>query len=391
MDCEKFETAMLDELYGELDELTSAAAARHIAGCTRCAALVGGLRATRRVATIPLLDPPADLEERILKAAGRVVTTVPLGRRVARSISIAGDWAMRPQTAMAAVFMVMLGTSLLLLRGKSSRAPASAEMRVTEQGTPAPPGPVAGVAPQRKPSEPFVAPPVVPARRPGEPKTATAPGAGAPALDVGSDDSRHRAALNAQALAREEDGLASDQKVSSGNFAAAPPAANAGAGGSTGYAVPATAEREAPSPFDSALKLYQSARYDAASHAFDALSAADPSADLWTARAISEGKGCRAAVARFDKVAQRAAGSSPGWDALLEGALCYRSVGDFANARIRMNALLSVDSHKDRARVEIDRLSRMQAQGGGFAQPAAKATPRSQPAASPPNFAGQSP
>ena len=47
---------------------------------------------------------------------------------------------MRPQTAMAAVFLVMIGTSVLLLRGKSSRAPASAEMTVTEEGTPAPAG-----------------------------------------------------------------------------------------------------------------------------------------------------------------------------------------------------------------------------------------------------------
>ena len=68
MDCEKFESAMMDELYGELDELTSAAAKRHVAGCVRCAALLAGLRATRRVAVMPLVDPPADLEDRILSA-----------------------------------------------------------------------------------------------------------------------------------------------------------------------------------------------------------------------------------------------------------------------------------------------------------------------------------
>lgn len=45
---------------------------------------------------------------------------------------------MRPQTAMAALFLVMIGTSVLLIRGKSSRAPASAEITVTEEGTPAP-------------------------------------------------------------------------------------------------------------------------------------------------------------------------------------------------------------------------------------------------------------
>src|SRR6516165_8672087 len=99
MDCEKFESAMMDELYGELDELTSAAAKRHIGGCARCAARIGGLRATRRVAT--------------------------LRHRAAHAVSLAGSWAMRPQTAMAAVFLVMVGTSVLLLRGKAP-APASA-------------------------------------------------------------------------------------------------------------------------------------------------------------------------------------------------------------------------------------------------------------------------
>ncbi len=53
MDCEKFEQAMMDELYGELDELTSAAAKRHVAVCAKCASLLEGLRATKRVASLP--------------------------------------------------------------------------------------------------------------------------------------------------------------------------------------------------------------------------------------------------------------------------------------------------------------------------------------------------
>ena len=35
MDCEKFESTLLDELYDELDEVTSAAAKRHVSGCSR--------------------------------------------------------------------------------------------------------------------------------------------------------------------------------------------------------------------------------------------------------------------------------------------------------------------------------------------------------------------
>ncbi|HSY20889.1 MAG TPA: zf-HC2 domain-containing protein [Polyangiaceae bacterium] len=182
MDCDKFESAMMDDLYGELDELTSAALKRHVASCAACAGLLDGLRATLRVATVPRVQPPADLEARILRAAFpspvsavstisvapaashqappsvRVPSIVPFGRRAARALSVAGNWAMRPQTAMAAVFLVMIGTSGLLLRGRSSRAPAGAAVTVTEEGTPAPvaaggglaggsPSPLAGPTP----------------------------------------------------------------------------------------------------------------------------------------------------------------------------------------------------------------------------------------------------
>jgi hypothetical protein len=146
MDCDRFESAMMDELYGELDEVTSAAVKRHLAACGRCATLFGGLRATRRVAVMPIVEPPPDLERRILENMNGALRMVPFRRRVAQAVSVAGSWAMRPQTAMAAVFLVMLGASVLLLRGRSSRAPASAEMTVTQEGTPAPAAPSAGPA-----------------------------------------------------------------------------------------------------------------------------------------------------------------------------------------------------------------------------------------------------
>jgi hypothetical protein len=137
---------------------------------------------------------------------------------------------------------------------------------------------------------------------------------------------------------------------------------------------------ESASPFDAAVKLYESARFDEATKAFEALAGQDVNADLYAARSIREGKGCRAAVARFDRVAQRASGSPPGWDALLEGAICYRSIGDFGDARVRLTPLLAVDSHKDRARTELDRLGD-QAPANAAAAPAKAARPRSPPPA----------
>ena len=138
MDCEKFETHLIDELYEELDELTSAAAKRHIAGCARCASLLSGLKATRRIAVLPTLEVPAGLEERILAAARDAQKVVPMKRRVARAISWAGSWSMRPQAAMAVLFLLMVGSTALLLKGRTMKAPASANVTVSAQGAPAP-------------------------------------------------------------------------------------------------------------------------------------------------------------------------------------------------------------------------------------------------------------
>src|SRR5258708_4674002 len=254
MDCEKFESAMMDELYGELDELTSAAVKRHVAGCARCAALLGGLRATRRLAVLGMVEPPAALEDRILRVANETPLVVPLGRRLARAVSLAGSWAMRPQTAMAAVFLVMIGTSLLLLRGKSSRAPASASITVTEQGTPAP---VASVGAGRAP-EPlaFSTPPLGPnsGARLSEAKGAAAAAPPAAFADSPLGAARPRAAAKAAATADGTNAAPSQRSVDqeAAREPEEPPAAAAGmlerAGGGGGVAAAAPAAPVAPPP-----------------------------------------------------------------------------------------------------------------------------------------------
>jgi hypothetical protein len=385
MDCEKFEAAMMDELYGELDELTSAAMKRHASGCARCSALLSGFAATRRLATIPVVDPPAGLEERILAAAREADKVVPIGRRVARVVSLAGRWAMRPQTAMAAVFLVMIGTSALLLTGRSARAPASAPVTVTEQGSPAAQVAVAASATSAATPEPYGAPVAL------DKTTASAAPAAIARADSPKDDSPGHAGPKGFASPptspRDEDGVAMNATRAAASPTTAAPMAGAGGGDLGGLAA---AEKKASTPFATALQTYLSGRYDDATKAFDALAPTDPNAELYAARSVREAKGCRAALARFDKVAQRAAGTSPAWDALLEGALCYRAVGNFNAAIVRLNALLNVDSHKDRARAELDRTNQMlSAQSSGGAGGAAKAAapapappPASRPAAS---------
>ena len=104
MDCEKFESVVLGLLYGELDELTEAAAKRHIEHCSRCKGISSGLRATREVGTLALVDPPDRLELGILEAERRMNAKLPLGKRLGRGVSILAVYAMRPQLAMAALW-----------------------------------------------------------------------------------------------------------------------------------------------------------------------------------------------------------------------------------------------------------------------------------------------
>jgi Putative zinc-finger len=380
MDCEKFESALMDELYGELDELTSAAAKRHVSGCARCAALLSGLRATRRVAAVPRVEPPEGLEQRILAAAAAATPRmVPLRGRLARAVSLAGSWAMRPQTAMAAVFLVMIGTSVLLLRGKSSRAPASAEMTVTEEGTPAPAQSAGSpTAPAGEPERPAVqaSPPAAVALARPQERLAPAPTTGwaQPPSDSPVDDARMRSP--AKAAKGGEDGLGSVAQNNAYRGAA-------GAGGPplppspAAMAAPAAADRASGAGFAGAPSEAEGAPVAAAP-------AVDPGDELWAARAARDaaarqGHPCPSG-ARFDDVASRTPGSQSGWDALYEGALCYESLGDFGSARTRLGTLLGVPSYRDRARATLDRIGREQ-QGGTAA--AAHAAPKAAPATAP--------
>src|SRR3954469_12980624 len=141
MDCEKYEPLLLDELYGELDEVTSAAVKRHVSGCARCASILNGMKSTRRLAVLPMLDLPDGLEDRILSSVKEAQKVVPIQSRASRALSWAGSWAMRPQTAMAAVFLLMIGTSAFFIRSRPSNDAAVsggvAAVSVTEKGEPA--------------------------------------------------------------------------------------------------------------------------------------------------------------------------------------------------------------------------------------------------------------
>jgi hypothetical protein len=316
MDCEKFEQAMMDELYGELDELTSAAAKRHVAGCSKCAALLDGFRATRRLVALPMVEAPAELEERILTAARDMQKVVPLRRRIANAVSVAGRWAMQPQAAVAVVFFVMLGGSVLLLRParapKSAVAVGSPPVTVTEQGAPVPDSPAA------VPTTASALAETTPGSSPASDLDGVGKGRGAR-----PGDSHAEVATNATKPAF----------PSAAPMGEAKSAAGAGLAGGGGQSLSGlTGDGEASGN------------------------------DLATARSVRDTQGCRAALAAFDRAIQRGRGTPAGWDALLEGALCRRSAGDLPTARIYLQQLLNVDSHKARARQELGLLDMQIAQ-----------------------------
>ena len=133
MDCEKFDRIVLDQLYGELDELTSLAAKRHVEHCTRCRRIETGLRATREVGVLPTVQPPDSMVSHILAAERAAHADLPARQRLGRAISIMAGYAMRPQLAMAALLLLMIGGSLLFLRGRPDE---DAARSTAERGVP---------------------------------------------------------------------------------------------------------------------------------------------------------------------------------------------------------------------------------------------------------------
>jgi hypothetical protein len=132
LDSEKFDKVVLDLLYDELDELTRAAALRHIESSARARHIYSELRATREVGAVPLVEPPPDLTDRILDAERVARADRSLRSRIGSAVSILAGYAMRPQLAMAALLMLMIGSSLIFLRARrwpSRRGPTSRAWR----------------------------------------------------------------------------------------------------------------------------------------------------------------------------------------------------------------------------------------------------------------------
>ncbi|MEB2311558.1 MAG: hypothetical protein OZ921_03670 [Sorangiineae bacterium] len=344
MDCEKFDRIVLDLLYDELDELTRAAAKRHVEQCARCRAIVAGLRATREVGVLPLDAPPATLAARILEAERQATAVLPLRKRFGRAVSILASYTMRPQLAMAALLLLMIGSSLLLVK---TRPGARESVQVTERGVP------------ESEREPVA---IVPLPR------------------TDGEDS-HGAPLE-EKRARRERGSAASEEAREPEAEDRQPSASAGAARDTiePSASPDGAEDAGPGAYEAAMAAYRTGRYAEATRSFDAIAAAGGSeagsAALYAARSLRNSAGCGAAAARFDDVGSRYRGSAIGDEATWLAADCYRTLGQLERARRNYQLLLANGSYTDRARRALDTLD-----GRSDDATAARASERPRPAA----------
>ncbi len=349
MDCEKFDRVVLDLLYEELDELTSAAAKRHMEHCTRCRNIGSRLRATREVGVLPMIEAPAGLEARILQAERDANAELPLGKRLGRAVSIMASYAMRPQLAMAALLLLMIGSSLLFLRARPGERES---VQVTERGVP-----------EREQQSVALVP---------------VPGAASAAEAVpshGAQDRarrKHRTSQHHEALAAAEPAPADtlDQAAQAGKKAES----TTGSAGDAG-----------DSPYDRAMSAYRAGRYAEAERRFEDVAQAGgdkaASAALYSALAARSSSGCRTAAARFDEVSSRYSGSGVGNEATWQAADCYRSMGDNDRARRHYTALLTTSGYSERAQAALDSLD---SAGGGGAAVASRHAAAAPKAAAPP-------
>jgi hypothetical protein len=297
MDCERFERVVLELLYDELDELTAASARRHLEHCARCQAIAAGLRATREVGALPLVDPPEGLELRILEAERNARSRLPLRQRVGRAVSVLAGYAMRPQLAMAALLLLAIGSSLIFLRGR----PGDREtVQVTERGSegesdtvailPVPAAP----APEAQPLASSAA-----QSKAGEPK--------AVGLGVVSEAEGDSAYDSAKASFR--DGR-----------------------------------------YGEARRQFEEVAARGGSQAAEAA--------LFAAQSAKNGESCAVAVALFDQVAARYPGTRPGYEATWSAANCYETLGDLERARRSYQALLDDPDYGERAKNQLAQLER---------------------------------
>jgi tetratricopeptide (TPR) repeat protein len=319
MDKDKFDQHLMDYLFDELDEVTSAAMKRKIESDAECRELVAGLRATIEVAQLPLEEPSDELEGNILTAAALASQGEPWTRKLLRSLSWAGSHAMRPQLAMAAILMLVLGSSILLLRAR--------------------PGAV-GVAASKD--------------------TATAAPLTTPMPEAPADDAQPEALAQADAVASTPPSAPPRQAASAGADVAADESA----------ATPEDAERLASldEEYDRGLANSRAGRHVEAQKNFAAVSQSKSpkaaSAGLAEARAVRAHSGPGPAIAYYRRVVERFPGTAAAADAIWDLGDSYNILGDIEQAKQLWASLKDDPNYKERVANEMSKQGEVATSGG---------------------------
>ncbi|MCS6901416.1 MAG: hypothetical protein RMJ98_17340 [Myxococcales bacterium] len=349
MDCKGFDDVVLELLYDEPETPLREEARRHMGSCTRCKASLGALQQVRKLAELPELPVPSGLERSILEEVDRrrQEREATLWGRLDRAISFLGSLAMRPQTAMGALLVLMTGLSLVLLRAKPTR---QGTVRITEDGVPAAEPPASAVSSVVAATE----------RRAADLPT--------PRLREDERNTKSEVLPETKLSPRE---ILPETPVTSPGGVAAPPAASAlseGIGKSSD-------KGNNPGPeaaFSIAMEHYRARRYAEAVRAFDVVANGGGDngirAALFAARATRYALGCQAALPRFNSIASRQVGTSIAAEAAWEAALCYREVGQTEQARQLLGTLRRVAGYRDRVDKEMGVLEHR----GDGKEPAAK-------------------
>ena len=91
MNSDKFDRVVLDLLYGELDELTSAAAKRHMEQSARAREIYAHFKATRQLSVLPAHSPPSNFEASVMERERGALAELPVHHRIGRIISMLSD------------------------------------------------------------------------------------------------------------------------------------------------------------------------------------------------------------------------------------------------------------------------------------------------------------
>ena len=326
MDAEKFDKVVLDLLYDELDELTRASAIRHMEQSARAKALYSELRATREVGSLPLVEPPADLEERILEAEARARAGRPLHQRIGTMVSIVASYAMRPQLGMAAVLLLMVGSSLLLLRVKPGE-PSS--VQVTERGVPESDKEGVAVVPAPAVAMPSRLEEPTAARAPGRARAAEAPRPSDLADPADMADMAEQKIAEREA-ARLSGGVGNVDLDGPTAPRAAPAEDGLGSGAPGPMAEPYREGASAGAPIRGADKKGKD--------------------DEGTAEPAQHRDECEITLPRYEAALARAASPIEANRARWGAAECYARLGRVESARRTYTALLHARAYADRAR-----------------------------------------